>query len=106
MLLVIAVSPALGADFSSEQVHEILAAATSDKPPDLSGRSLENLDLSNFAFKRANLSRANLFGAKLNSADFSGANLFVEVAQFAVDGPPRLNRLRPQAGSDQTLPPA
>jgi len=75
MLLVIAVSPALGADFSSEQVHEILAAATSDKPPDLSGRSLENLDLSNFAFKRANLSRANLFGAKLNSADFSGANL-------------------------------
>src|SRR5215471_9585634 len=40
----------------------------------LSGKSLEDLDLSTLDFKRANLSRANLFGAKLVGADFSGAN--------------------------------
>src|SRR5215831_7612508 len=70
------VSPALSADFSAAQVRAILTAATADKPADLSGKSLENLDLSNLDFRRANLAGANLFGAKLDSADFSGANLF------------------------------
>jgi len=69
------ISPALSADFSAAQVRAILAAATADKPADLSGNSLENLDLSNLDFRRANLSGANLFGAKLDSADLSGANL-------------------------------
>jgi uncharacterized protein YjbI with pentapeptide repeats len=73
-LLVAPISPVLGADLSAEEVREILAAA-SDKPADLSGKSLENLDLSKLDFRRANLSGANLFGAKLDGADLSGANL-------------------------------
>ncbi len=46
-----------------------------NKPADLSGKSLENLDLSNLGFKRANLAGANLFGAKLVGSDLSGADL-------------------------------
>jgi len=53
----------------------MLDAAGPDHPADLSGKSLEDLDLTNLDFKRTNLSRANLFGAKLVAADFSGANL-------------------------------
>jgi uncharacterized protein YjbI with pentapeptide repeats len=74
-LFAASISSALGADLSADQVREILAAAPPEKPPDLSGKSLENLDLSKVGFKRANLSGANLFGAKLDSADLSGANL-------------------------------
>src|SRR5437870_2651284 len=73
--LIALISPALGADLSAERVREILAAATPDKPADLSGKSLENLDLSKVDFKRANLSGANLFGVKLDGADLSGTNL-------------------------------
>ncbi len=73
--VMLAIAPALGADLSAEQVHAIVAAAASDRPADLSGKSLENLDLSNFDFRRANLSGANLFGAKLVGADFSGVDL-------------------------------
>ena len=75
LLLVVPVSLVLAADLSVEQVREILTAAGPDKPADLSGKSLENLDLSKVDFKRANLSGANLFGAKLDGADLSGANL-------------------------------
>jgi uncharacterized protein YjbI with pentapeptide repeats len=75
LLLVVPLSPAPGADLNAEQVREIVAAASPDKPADLSGKSLENLDLSNLDLRRANLSGANLFGAKLDSADLSGANL-------------------------------
>jgi uncharacterized protein YjbI with pentapeptide repeats len=75
VLLVLWLSPALGADLSAEQVGEILAAASPDRPADLSGKSLENLDLSNSDFKGVNLSGANFFGAKLDGADFSGADL-------------------------------
>ena len=71
LMVMTAVPPALGADLTAERVHEILAAASPERPADLSGKSLENLDLSNFDFRRANLSRANLFGAKLVGADFS-----------------------------------
>ncbi|HEX9536517.1 MAG TPA: pentapeptide repeat-containing protein, partial [Stellaceae bacterium] len=74
-MLALATSPCRGADFNAEQVREILASAAPDKPADLSGKSLESLDLSNLDFKRANLSGANLFGAKLVGADLSGANL-------------------------------
>ena len=45
-------SPAQGADFSAAQVRAIVAAATADKPADLSGKSLENLDLSNLDLRR------------------------------------------------------
>ncbi len=75
VLALAAISPALGADLSAERVRQILAAATPEKPADLSGKNLENLDLSKVDFKRANLSRTNLFGAKLVDANLSGANL-------------------------------
>jgi PQQ-dependent catabolism-associated CXXCW motif protein len=74
-LPVTAAEPVPDADLGVEQVREILTAATPEKPADLSGRSLENLDLSNVDFKRANLSGANLFGAKLDGANLAGANL-------------------------------
>jgi uncharacterized protein YjbI with pentapeptide repeats len=75
VLLVVPFGPALGADFSAEQVRQTLAAAAPGGPVDLSGKSLENLDLSKVDFQAANLSGANLFGAKLDAADLSGANL-------------------------------
>src|SRR6516165_9315771 len=75
VLLAVSIGTAQSADLNAEQVGEILAAATPDKPADFSGKSLENLDLSKVDFKRANLSGANLFGAKLDGADLSGTNL-------------------------------
>jgi len=75
LLLGLAASPCRAADLSAEQVREMLAAATRERPADLSGKSLDNLDLSNLDFKRANLSGADLFGAKLDGADLSGADL-------------------------------
>ena len=75
VLLFASMSLARGADLSAIQVREIVAAATPDKPADLSKKSLENLDLSNLDFKGANLSGANLFGAKLDGANLIGANL-------------------------------
>jgi uncharacterized protein YjbI with pentapeptide repeats len=60
---------------TAERVRGILASAAPDMPADLSGKSLENLDLSKVDFKRANLSGANLFGAKLDGANLTGANL-------------------------------
>ena len=74
-LVVLWISPAQSADVSAAQVRAIVAAATADKPADLSGKSLENLDLSNLDLRGANLSGANLFGVKLVSTDLSGANL-------------------------------
>jgi uncharacterized protein YjbI with pentapeptide repeats len=53
------------------RVKSQLAAATDDKPPDLSKADLSGLDLSGLDFKRANLSGARLAGTKL-----VGANLF------------------------------
>jgi uncharacterized protein YjbI with pentapeptide repeats len=75
VLLTFTISPAWGADLSVQQVHELLAVAGPDKPAILSGKSLENLDLSDIDFRGANLSGANLFGVKLDGADLSGANL-------------------------------
>src|SRR5437667_12330018 len=75
LLLLLAASPCRAADLTVEQVRAMLAAATQEKPADLSGKSLDNLDLSSLDFKRANLSGANLFGAKLDGANLSGANL-------------------------------
>lgn len=75
LLVMCATRTASGADLTADQVHKLLAAATPERPADLSGKSLENLDLSNFDFSRANLSRAKLFGVKLVGANFTGANL-------------------------------
>src|SRR5208282_4038782 len=75
VLFVVLISPAHGADLTTAQVREIAAAATPGKPADLSGKFLENLDLSNFDFKGANLSGTKLDGAHLSGADLSGAKL-------------------------------
>jgi uncharacterized protein YjbI with pentapeptide repeats len=75
VLLPFAASTGRAADLSAEQVRAMLAAAAPGKPIDLSGRSLDNLDLSGLDFTGANLSGANLFGAKLDGTNLSGANL-------------------------------
>jgi uncharacterized protein YjbI with pentapeptide repeats len=75
VLLAITGSPGQAADLTADQVRDMLAAARPDEPVDLSGKSLDNLDLSNLDFKRANLSGVNLFGAKLDRSNLSGANL-------------------------------
>jgi uncharacterized protein YjbI with pentapeptide repeats len=75
VLFLLGISSAPGADLSAAQVRERLAAATPEKPADLSGKSLENLDLSNLDFKRAKLAGANLFGTKLVDSDLGGADL-------------------------------
>jgi uncharacterized protein YjbI with pentapeptide repeats len=75
LLLVLTGPPCRAADLGVEQVREILAAATREKPADFSGKSLDNLDFSNLDFKQANLSGTNFFGAKLVGANLSGANL-------------------------------
>jgi uncharacterized protein YjbI with pentapeptide repeats len=75
VLFVVWITPVQGADLSAVQVREIVAAATPDKPVDLSRKSLEDLDLSNLDFRRANLSGTNLYGAKLDGTNLVGANL-------------------------------
>jgi uncharacterized protein YjbI with pentapeptide repeats len=72
LLAYVSLPLALGNELS---VREVLAAASRDRPANLSGQSFESLDLSNLDFKGANLSGANLFGAKLVDCDFSHANL-------------------------------
>ncbi len=63
VLLMLATSPRRAADVSPEQVRAILAAAAPDKPADLSGKSLENLDLSNFDLKEQ-ISRGPIYLAR------------------------------------------
>jgi uncharacterized protein YjbI with pentapeptide repeats len=70
VILTVLFPSALGADLTAEQVRQTVAAAGPGKPVDLSGESLENIDLSKVDFRRA-----NLFGAKLDGTDFSSANL-------------------------------
>jgi hypothetical protein len=74
-VLILAAFPGHAADLNAEQLRAIIAAAEPSRPADLSGKALDNLDLSNVDFKRANLSGANLFGAKLVGADLSGTDL-------------------------------
>src|SRR5215472_6729264 len=98
LLLMLAASPCRAADLSAEQVRERLAAATREKPADFSGKSLDNLDLSNLDFKRANLSGADLSRAKLDlawimranftAADLSNASLFGLVVSSGLDVSP------------------
>src|ERR1700720_2291923 len=69
------ISPAKSGDFSAARVRAIVAAATADKPADLSGKSLENLDLSSLDFRQANLSGAKLDLAWIMRANFTNADL-------------------------------
>ena len=82
-VLVLATAPGRAADLSTEQVRAILALSGPDRPADLSGKSLENLDLSKLDFRHADLSGANLFGAKLVGANLAGANLSVAKLDLA-----------------------
>jgi hypothetical protein len=75
LLAVLWVPTAHAADLDATQVREILAAATPERPADLAGKSLENLDLSNLDFERSDLAGANLYGTKLVDSDLAGANL-------------------------------
>ncbi len=68
-------SPAIAADLSVEQVRSIIAAASPSSVPDLSGKSLEQLDLSGIDFKHAKLRNVSFYGAKLVDADLSGTDL-------------------------------
>jgi uncharacterized protein YjbI with pentapeptide repeats len=60
-----------GTRMTRAQLTARLAAATEDKPPDLSKADLSGLDLSGLDFRRANLTGARLAGTRL-----VGANLF------------------------------
>ncbi|MBN9281677.1 MAG: pentapeptide repeat-containing protein [Hyphomicrobium denitrificans] len=65
---------------ATRDVVGLLFATTSEKPANLSGKDLRNLDLAGIDFKRANLKDAFLFGtdlrgAKLSGCDLEGANL-------------------------------
>jgi uncharacterized protein YjbI with pentapeptide repeats len=68
-------APASAADLTADRVRQILAAVAPGRPADLSGKSLESLDLSHLDFRGANLSRANLFAAKLVGTNLSDADL-------------------------------
>jgi uncharacterized protein YjbI with pentapeptide repeats len=78
----IAAAPAGAAEPSAADVRARLAAATEDRPADLSGLNLAGLDLSRLDFKRAKMRGANLEGANL-----AGANLFaVDLAEARLAG--------------------
>src|SRR5258708_4413187 len=74
-LLLGACAPAAAADLSADQVRSIIVAAAPGTVPDLSGKSLERLDLSGLDFKHAKLEGTNLYGAKLVDANLAGADL-------------------------------
>lgn len=63
------------ADLSVEEVRAALARATPERPADLAGRNLRELDLSGLDFRGAHLAHADLFGAKLVGANLAGADL-------------------------------
>lgn len=63
------------ARLSAEQVRERLAAATPQKPADLSDHDLSDLDLSRLDFRQARLVNTSLFASKLVLCKFNGADL-------------------------------
>ena len=77
LLLAISVGPlcCAAADLTADQVRELLAKADRDRPADLAGKNLSDLDLSNIDFKGANLTGANLFASRLVSSNLAGAKL-------------------------------
>src|SRR5690349_6803223 len=77
LALVLGVGPlsCAAADLTADQVRELLAKADRDRPADLAGKNLSDLDLSNIDFKGANLTGANLFAARLVSSNLAGAKL-------------------------------
>jgi uncharacterized protein YjbI with pentapeptide repeats len=74
-LQVLVYSSATAADLSVEQVRSIITAASPGTVPNLSGKSLEQLDLSGIDFKHAKLREVSFYGAKLVDADLSRTDL-------------------------------
>ncbi len=68
-------SAASAADVTARELVGRLFRAETDVPIDLSGRSLEGLDLAGVDFKAARLSGADLFGADLTGARLTNADL-------------------------------
>src|SRR5215469_8641369 len=90
VLLMLSASPCRAADLAADQVRSMLDAAGPDHPADLSGKSLEDLDLSNLDFKRANLSGAKLdlawiMRANFTNADLSNASLLAPVVSSGLE---------------------
>lgn len=75
LLMMLCCSCAQAADLTAHDVVRQLFAASTQKPIDLSGRNLDNLDLAGVDFKRANLKGASLFGTDLTAANLTGCNL-------------------------------
>lgn len=63
------------ADISASQVTSLLHRAGPGERPDLSGRFLAYLDLSDLNFKGAILARSDLYGADFTGANLAGADL-------------------------------
>lgn len=63
------------ADFTARQLSEAFYKAAQGHTPDLSGKDLSFLDLSDMDFKGASLSHADLFGVDLSRSKLTGSNL-------------------------------
>ncbi|MFN0219941.1 MAG: pentapeptide repeat-containing protein [Hyphomicrobium sp.] len=63
------------AEISAQQVTTILFRAGPGERPNLAGRFLAYLDLSDLNFKGASLARADLYGTDFTGANLSGADL-------------------------------
>lgn len=68
-------APGWGADLTRDQVIAALSRATPAAPADLSGRSLQRVDLSGLDLSGAKLAGADLFAAKLEDSNLTGADL-------------------------------
>src|SRR5215469_2470651 len=95
VLLMLSASPCRAADLAPDQVRAMLDAAGPDHPADLSGKSLEDLDLSNLDFKRANLSRANLFWRKIGRGGFLVRQPVRRKARSRLDHAGKFHQCRP-----------
>lgn len=72
-LLLGPVSP--DADFTAHQITHMLHIARAGERPDISGRDLTYLDLSDLDFKGAILTRSDFYGTDFTGANLSGADL-------------------------------
>jgi len=79
-LLSLVASPVRSADLTVDDVRQALAAGTQ---VDFSGKSLEQLDLSNLDLSGANFANANMRAVKLDGTKLRGANLSGAILNLA-----------------------
>lgn len=102
------------ADVTTLQVTNLLYRALPGERPDLSGKFLAYLDLSDLNFKGATLAKSDLYGTDFTGANLSGANLtgtrldrsVLIRANLAGADLSDATILRPTIYSDQTSNPA